>query len=237
MKVLGIDIGGSGIKGAPVDLRKGSLAAARFRIPTPEPAEPEAVAEVVTRIVRHFRWKGPVGCTLPAVIKSGVAWTAANIDEAWVGTNVQALLRRATGCPVVALNDADAAGIAEMELGAGKGRRGVVFMLTLGTGIGSAIFNDGVLLPNTELGHLRVRGKDAEERASDRAREERDWSWNRWARHVNEYLLRLEELFFPDLFIIGGGVSKKHEKFIPLLETRAPVVPARLRNEAGIVGA
>ncbi|MGH7859228.1 MAG: polyphosphate--glucose phosphotransferase [Candidatus Binatia bacterium] len=237
MKALGVDVGGSGIKGAPVDLRRGSLLAARLRVPTPRPAEPDPVAEEVARIVRHFRWKGPVGCAVPAVVKAGVACTAANIDESWIGTNAVKLLRRATGCPAVVLNDADAAGIAEMELGAGKGKRGVVIMLTLGTGIGSAIFNDGVLLPNTEFGHLRIRGKDAEKRASDRAREEKDLSWKRWAEHVNEYLSEMEALFFPDLFIIGGGVSKNHDEFLPLLETRARVVPARLRNEAGIVGA
>lgn len=220
-----------------MDVGRGVLLAERLRIPTPKPATPAAVAGVVVQLARHFRWQGPIGCALPSVVKKGVVLTAANIDEAWLGIDGERLLRRKTGCPLVLLNDADSAGIAEMEFGAGRGEKGVVLLLTLGTGIGSALFAGGELVPNTELGHLVVRGKDAETRASERAREEQGWSWKQWAKRVNEYLDHLEALLFPDLFIIGGGASKKHEKFLPLLETRARVVPAKLRNDAGIVGA
>lgn len=237
MRVLGIDIGGSGIKGAPVDTDTGELIQGRHRIPTPRPSEPEAVASVVKRIVDSFNWSGPVGCTFPAIVQRGVVYSAANVDKAWIGADGKALLEKATGCPIVLLNDADAAGIAEMTFGAGKGNAGVVMILTFGTGIGSAIFTEGKLLPNTELGHLIVRGKDAESRASDRAREERDWDWESWTKRVNEYLAYVEALFSPDLFIFGGGVSKEHQQFFHLLETRAPIVPAAFRNEAGIVGA
>jgi polyphosphate glucokinase len=237
MEVLGIDIGGSGIKGAPVDTAHGQLLAERYRIPTPHPSVPDAVGRVVAEIAAHFQWTGPIGCTFPAVIKNGVAYSAANVDKSWIGTNGQQVLQQKTGCPVVLLNDADAAGIAEMAFGAGKDQPGVVMMLTLGTGIGSALFVEGRLVPNTELGHMEMRGKDAELRASDRARIERKLSWKQWAKPLNEYLKQLEALFSPDLFIIGGGVSKKHEKFVPLLRTRAPIMTAQLLNEAGIVGA
>jgi len=237
MKILGVDIGGSGIKGAPVDTEKGELAAGRHRISTPQPATPEAVANVVAEIVRYFEWQGPIGCTFPAVIKDGVAYSAANVDDAWVGVNGQELLVYKTNCPVLLLNDADAAGIAEMEFGAGKGHSGVVIVLTFGTGIGSAIFVNGHLLPNTEFGHMEVRGKDAEHRAADRIRKDEDLSWEEWAERVNEFLNRMELLFSPDLFIIGGGVSKKHTKYLHLLKTRAKIVPAQMRNEAGIIGA
>jgi polyphosphate glucokinase len=237
MHILGIDIGGSGIKGAPVNIDTGELLTERYRIPTPQPAIPDAVGDVVTEIVHQFEWKGPIGCTFPAIIKDGVAFSAANVDKSWIGTNGQKLFRKKTGCPTLLINDADAAGIAEMEFGAGKGEMGVVIMLTLGTGIGSAVFLNGALVPNTELGHLEIRGKDAESRASDRIREERDLSWEKWAEKIDEYLQRVEFLFSPDLFIIGGGVSKKYDKFLPLLHTRARIVPAQLFNDAGIVGA
>lgn len=237
MDVLGIDIGGSGIKGAPVDIAAGDLTDDRHRIPTPDPSTPAAVAEVVGEIARHFDWRGPIGCTFPAVVQHGVVHTAANVDDSWIGVDAVTLLERATGCPVRVINDADAAGLAEMTLGAGKHRNGVVMMLTLGTGIGTAVFVDGHLLPNTELGHLEIRGKDAEERATDRVRKEKDLSWKKWAKHVDEYLKYLEFYFSPDLFIIGGGVSKKHHKFFHYLSTRADIVPAQLLNEAGIVGA
>jgi polyphosphate glucokinase len=237
MKILGVDIGGSGIKGAPVDVIKGVLTAERQRFATPQPSVPEAVGQVVAELVQNFSWQGPIGCTFPAVVKAGVTYTAANVDSAWIGFNGQKLLAEKTGCPVVLLNDADAAGIAEMEFGAGRGHSGVVMMLTFGTGIGSAIFVNGVLVPNTELGHIEIRGKDAEDRASDRIRTEKDLSWEKWADRVNEYLGRMEQLFSPDLFIIGGGVSKKHTLFLPLLQTKAEVVPAQLLNEAGIIGA
>lgn len=235
--ILGIDIGGTGIKGAPVDLERGELTADRFRIPTPEGGAPGDVARVVGEIVAHFETDGPIGCTFPAVIRHGVALTAANVDAAWIGTDAQALLEGETHRPFVVLNDADAAGIAEIEHGAGKGRTGTVVMITLGTGIGSAVFVEGVLLPNTEFGHLEIRGKSAEQRASEKAREDDDLGWDKWARRLSEVLTNLEALLWPDLFIIGGGVSKKSEKFLPLLETRTEVVPAQLLNEAGIVGA
>ena len=237
MEILGIDIGGTGIKGAPVDVDTGLLLAERHRVLTPQPAVPDAVADTVAEVAKHFKWKGPIGCTFPAVIKNGVAYSAANVDEAWIGTDGQKLLKKKTRCPVVLLNDADAAGMAEMQFGAGKGKQGVVIMVTLGTGIGSALFLDGRLVPNTELGHIEVRGKDAELRATDRIRQKKGLSWKKWAANVDEYLGRLEALFSPDLFIVGGGVSKKHEKFLPRLTVRAEVVPAQLLNDAGIVGA
>ena len=235
--MLGIDIGGSGIKGAPVDVERGVLLADRLRIPTPRPAKPKAVAKVVAELTRHFRWSGPVGCAFPAVIEAGVARTAANVDPRWIGTDGRELFERRTGCPVTLLNDADAAGLAEMRFGAGRGRPGLVIMLTLGTGIGSALFLDGHLVPNTELGHLVIRGKVGELRASDRARRRRAMSWKQWARRVDEYLRYVEDLLRPDLFILGGGVSKKHEKFLRHLTNATPVIPAQMRNEAGIVGA
>lgn len=237
MHVLGIDIGGSGIKGAPVDTTTGELIKPRHRIPTPQPSKPEAVATVVGEIARHFSWNGPVGCTFPAIVQQGIVHSAANVDQSWIGTNGKALFEQETGCPVILLNDADAAGIAEMTFGAGKGHDGVVMILTFGTGIGSAIFTNGQLLPNTELGHLVIRGKDAELRASERAREEHEWGWKAWSKRVNEYLAYVEALFSPDLFIFGGGVSKHNQEFFHLLQTRAPIVPAAFFNEAGIVGA
>jgi polyphosphate glucokinase len=237
MVVLGIDVGGSGVKGAPVDTEKGLMIADRHRIATPQPATPQAVAQVIRHIVRHFKWKGPIGCGVPCVIKRGVAYTAANLDRSWIDMDVRRLLERATRCPVRVLNDADAAGLAEMRFGVGRNRAGVVLMVTLGTGIGSAVFIDGTLLPNTELGHLVLRGKDAEVRASDRARREKDLSWKKWAKRLEEYLCYLERMLFPDLIIVGGGVSKEHAKFLPRLKTSARIVPAQLLNEAGIIGA
>jgi len=236
-KTLGIDIGGSGIKGAPVDVKKGVLVAERYRIPTPQPSAPDAVGDAVAKIVKHFRWKGVIGCTFPAVIKEGVVYTAANVDKSWIGVNGGKLLKKKTGCPVLLINDADAAGIAEMKFGAGKGRMGVVFILTFGTGIGSAVFVNGSLLPNTELGHIEMNGAEAEHQASDLIRKKEKLDWNEWAARVNDYLALLESLFSPDLFILGGGVSKKHTKYLSLLNTQAQVVPAQLLNDAGIVGA
>ncbi|MGC5011867.1 polyphosphate--glucose phosphotransferase [Streptosporangium sp. DT93] len=237
MEALGIDIGGSGIKGAPVDVAKGRLTRERLRIPTPDPAEPEAVAEVVAKIVEHFEWKGPVGVTFPGIVVDGVARSAANVDKAWIGTDAQELFSRVTGQTTTVLNDADAAGLAEVAAGAAKDRPGVVMLLTFGTGIGSALLMDGHLVPNTELGHLEIRGKEAEKRASDHARESHDLDWEEWAEKVQEYLEHVEMLFSPSLFIIGGGVSKKAEKFLPHIKIRTPIVPAGLQNEAGIVGA
>ncbi len=237
MENLGVDIGGSGIKGALVDVEKGALVTRRYRIPTPQPATPDAVGDVVAELAKHFKWQGPIGCTFPAIVKHGIVHSAANVDDSWIDTDGEALLKQKTGCPVLMLNDADAAGIAEMSFGAGKGQQGVVIILTLGTGIGSAIFVNGNLLPNTEFGHMEIRGKDAEDRASDRIRKDEDLSWKKWAERINEFLTRMELLFSPDLFIIGGGVSKKHDKFFPWLETKVQIVPAKLRNQAGIIGA
>jgi len=237
MEILGIDIGGSGIKGAPVDIERGTLTTKRFRVPTPERSSTAAVVECIQRIVEHFTWNGPIGCTFPSVVKHGVVLTAANIDSDWVGADGAGLIERRTGLPVTLINDADAAGLAEMRFGAGRGNDGVVIMVTLGTGIGVAIFTHGVLLPNTELGHIELNGRDAEEFASDRVRKHEDMSWRTYGQHVNVYLRRLEGLFWPDLFIIGGGASKKHEKFFSELDLRTKLVPAALLNQAGIVGA
>ena len=234
---LGIDIGGTGIKGAPVDLEKGELTTERFRLLTPKPATPEAVAKTVAEVVKHFGYEGRVGCTFPAVVKHGVVHTASNVDKSWIGTDARAAFEEATGCTFTITNDADCAGVAEMQFGAGAGRMGVVIVATLGTGIGTAVFHDGKLLPNTELGHIEIRGKDAEDRAADSVREAKKLDWKQWAKRVDEYLDQLESLMWPDLVIIGGGVSKKGEKFIPLLTPRCEVVAAKLLNEAGIVGA
>ncbi len=236
-QILGIDIGGSAIKGAPVDIQAGKLVQERLRIELPKSATIKHAVRAIGELVEHFGWKKPIGCTFPGVIRKGVIYTAANMDKNWIDVNGEKLLARRTGCPVYLINDADAAGIAEMEFGAGKGKLDVVMMLTFGTGIGSALFVDGRLVPNTELGHLQFRGKDAEHRAAARVRTEKDLSWQEWGERVNEYLQYLEKLFSPDLFIIGGGVSKRYADFFPYLETRAKIVPAKLRNDAGIVGA
>lgn len=239
MTLLGIDIGGTGIKGAPVDIETGQLLAERLRLPTPQPSLPNAVADVVGEIAKHFNYSGPTGVTFPAVVKQGVIYTAANVDHSWIGTNASELFTSHVNGPVAVVNDADAAGVAEVRFGAGKDRKGVVIMVTLGTGIGTAIFLDGKLLPNTEFGHLQIRGKDAEKRASEKVREDKKLSWKKWAKRVSEYLNEMEKLFSPDLFIIGGGISKESEKFFPLLKTKTEVivVPAQMRNEAGIIGA
>jgi len=237
MRVLGIDIGGSGIKGAPVDTATGKLLAARKRIETPQPATPQAVARTVSEIARHFDWSGPIGCAVPAVVKNGRLRTAANISRSWLGVNAVALLQKRTGCKVSVINDADAAGYAEMHFGAGRNREGLVIIVTLGTGIGTALFINGHLVPNTELGHLTLRGRDAETWAAESVREKKDLGWKKWARRLDAYLRLLQDYFWPDAFIIGGGVSKKWQKFLPRLKLITPIVPARLRNEAGIIGA
>jgi polyphosphate glucokinase len=237
MQVLGIDVGGSGIKGAPVDTEAGNLLGERFRIKTPKSGEPQPMAEVVAEIARNFDWKGPIGIGFPAPIKAGVAMMAANISPKWVGVNADELFTRITGCECTLVNDADAAGLAEMKFGAGVGQPGTVIMITLGTGIGTAIFNRGHLLPNAEFGHLQMKGQDAEQRASDAARQREELSWKKYARRLNKYLLQMEKLFWPDLFIIGGGISKESEKYVPLLTIETPIVTAKLLNEAGIVGA
>ncbi|MEV8590019.1 polyphosphate--glucose phosphotransferase [Streptomyces sp. NPDC051180] len=240
MNVFGVDIGGSGIKGAPVDLERGTLTDERHKVLTPQPATPDGVAGCVAEVVANFGWTGPVGVTFPGVVTGSTVRTAANVDKSWIGVDAGTLLAdRLGGLPVTVLNDADAAGIAEMTFGAGRGRKGTVVLLTLGTGIGSAVFTDGRLVPNTELGHLELKGHDAETRASTRAKEDEDLSWEHWAtRRLRKYLAHVEMLFSPELFIIGGGVSRKADKFLPLIEgIRAEIVPAELRNNAGIVGA
>jgi len=236
MHVLGIDIGGSGIKGAIVDAESGEMITERYRLDTPEGAKPVDVALAVGQVARHFEWKGPIGCTFPAVIRNGVAYSAANVDKSWIGTDAKTLFEEATGCPVTVINDADAAGIAEMVFGAGRDRQGVIIMLTLGTGIGSALFVDGHLLPNTELGHIEINGGDAERQAADSARQRADLSWKKWGNRLNQYFQTLEFLLSPDLFIVGGGVSKQSEKFFQHIKTRAPLVVAQMLNEAGIIG-
>jgi polyphosphate glucokinase len=236
--VLGIDIGGSGIKAAPVDVTTGALSAPRVKVATPRPALPDPIAEAVKGLVAGFGWTGPAGIAFPGVVIGGVAYTAANLDPAWIGLDVRALFAKATGLTVSLLNDADAAGVAEMKFGAAAGQDGTVLLLTFGTGIGSALFTDGVLVPNTEFGHIEIRGKDAEERASERARGLHDLSWGKWAGRVDDYLTHVEALVSPSLFIIGGGISRKSDRFLPLLTSvRAKIVPAALHNDAGIVGA
>ncbi|MEU6529562.1 polyphosphate--glucose phosphotransferase [Streptomyces sp. NPDC046928] len=240
MQIFGLDIGGSGIKGAPVDLDKGDLAQERHKVLTPHPATPDGVADGVLQVVEHFGWTGPVGLTFPGVVTDGsTIRTAANVDKGWIDTDARALFgERLGGLPVTVVNDADAAGVAEMHFGAGRGRKGTVFLLTFGTGIGSALFLDGRLVPNTELGHLELNGHDAEKRASSKAKEDEDLTWEHWARRVQKYLAHVEMLFSPELFIIGGGVSRKAHKFLPHIEgIRAEIVPAQLQNNAGIVGA
>lgn len=238
MQALGIDIGGSGVKGAPIDIIKGELLAERYRIPTPQPATPTAIVGAIMEMVQHFHWSGPIGCGYPGVVKAGTIYTAANLDDSWVGYDLQQGLERLTHAPAHIINDADAAGIAEMQFGAGRGRRGLVAIITIGTGLGVAAFIDGRLIPNLELGHIEIDGEDAETRASDAAREREDLSWKKWAKRVDRYLYTLEKLISPDLFIIGGGVSKDLEKFAPhFTKTSVEIVPAMLLNNAGIVGA
>ena len=232
-----MDIGGSGIKGCLVDLEAGQLIGERIRIDTPQPALPDPVYAVVAQIVDSFGWTERIGVTFPGVLKHGVAHTAANVDKSWIGTDVDDGLSKLIPGNVVTLNDADAAGIAEMRYGAGRDERGVVLMLTFGTGIGSALFVDGHLVPNTEFGHIQVDGEDGERRASAAAREREDLSYPEWAKRVDRYLDVLEAGLWPDLIIVGGGVSKKSHKWVPLLSTRTRVVPAELQNDAGIVGA
>ncbi|MEU2347907.1 polyphosphate--glucose phosphotransferase [Modestobacter sp. NPDC049651] len=237
MQGFGVDIGGSGIKGCVVDLDKGELIGERVRIPTPQPSLPGSVCTVVGEIVGRFGWEGRIGVTYPGVMKHGEAFTAANMDKSWIGTNLAQELEAEIPGTVQTLNDADAAGIAEMAYGAGRDQRGLTLMLTFGTGIGSALFIDGKLVPNTEFGHIEVDGEDGEKRASAAAREREDLSYPHWAKRVDRYLDTLERSLWPDLIIVGGGVSKKADKWVPLLSTRTRVVPAELLNDAGIVGA
>jgi polyphosphate glucokinase len=237
MVVLGIDVGGTGIKGATVDTSVGALTSPRHRVLTPKPASPNAIAETVASLVDHFSWSGPVGCGFPAVICHGEVMTAANISKHWLGLNAAVEFETAAPCKFTVANDADVAGLAEMRFGAGKDRNGVVLFVTLGTGIGSALFIDGKLIPNTELGHIEINGREAEAWAAESVREKKDLSWKKWARRVDTYLKRMHAYLWPDLIIVGGGVSKKHDKFLPYLTVDAEVVPAMMRNEAGIIGA
>ncbi len=238
MEILGIDIGGTGIKGAPVDIDTGELLYPRHRIPTPQPSEPKKVAAVVAEIAEYFDWQGPIGCGYPGVIQRGHTLTAANVHDGWIGLNAAALLSEATGCPVRMINDADAAGLAEMSFGIGRGVNGLVLIVTIGTGLGTALFTDGVLVPNTELGHIELKGVDAETRASDAARKRDELSTKQWAKkRFDPYLNALEFLLHPDLIILGGGISKKADKFLPYLTVKADVVTAQFLNNAGIVGA
>jgi polyphosphate glucokinase len=238
MHVLGIDIGGTGIKAAPVDVATGTLLADRQKIATPHPSTPGAVTDVVRELANSFGWSGAAGATFPGVITGGTVRTAANVDRSWIGTDASALFGKAIGTEVAVLNDADAAGIAEMTFGAGKGERGTVLMLTFGTGIGSALFTGGLLVPNTEFGHVEIRGKDAEKRASEHAKQQHGWGWKSWAARVDEFLHHMEALLSPDLIIVGGGISRESDKWVPLLSgIRAKIVPAALQNDAGIVGA
>lgn len=237
---FGVDIGGSGIKGSPVDVDNGVLSEERLRVPTPQPSTPDSVADSVAEIVEKFGWTGPVGITLPCVVKQGTAHTAANVDKSWIDTDAQSLFAERLGKPreqVVVLNDADAAGFAEMRSGAGSGRDGLVVLLTFGTGIGSATFVDGKLVPNTEFGHIEVDGMDAEKEAAASVKDQLELTYEEWAPRVSRYIRALEKFLWPDLIIAGGGVSRKEHKWLPLLETRTPIVAAKLKNDAGIVGA
>ena len=235
---FGIDFGGSGIKGAPVDLVAGRFAEDRIRIDTPHPATPHAVAEVFVELLGKFTdSSGAVGVTVPGVVRRGVVNSAANIDKSWIGEDADQLFTDATGRDVYVVNDADAAGLAEVRYGAAKGRTGLVILTTLGTGIGSALVHNGVLVPNSELGHLEIDGHDAEKRAASSVREDKDLSWEEWAERLTTYYRALEMLFSPELFVVGGGISKKAHKFLPLVDVDTEIVPASLRNDAGIIGA
>ncbi|MFY0686354.1 MAG: ROK family protein [Cyclobacteriaceae bacterium] len=237
MEILGIDIGGTGIKGAIVDTSKGELVTDRYRLETPQPATPEAVVETVNDLVEHFNWNGYIGSGFPAAMKHDVVKTASNITKEWIGLNAAQLIMAKTGCQAHLVNDVDAAGYAEIKHGAGKGNTGTIIVLAAGTGIGSAIFTEGILYPNTELGFVMVNDIYGEHYASNAVKERESLKWREWASRFNEYLLRVESLFWPDLFILGGGVSKKFEKFSEYFTTEAPVVPATMKNNAGIIGA
>lgn len=238
MEILGIDIGGSGIKGAVVDTKTGKLVTERIRIPTPEPSKPKHVAGVIAEITKILAYKEMIGAGFPAIIKKGIAYSAANVHKSWMRADVSGIIAEATGCKVVVLNDADAAGLAEVRFGLDKKQtEGTVLFLTVGTGIGSAFFLNGQLMPNTELGHLKIRGKDAEHRASDAARQSLDLSWKEWGKSFTEVLNTYEFLFNPDLIVLGGGISAKYDKFEEFLKIKTKIIPAKLENLAGIIGA
>jgi polyphosphate glucokinase len=234
--LIGVDVGGSGTKGALVDIATGT-ASGRVRIPTPQPATPDAVAETVAKVVDQLEIPGPIGCTLPAVVVGGTVRTAAHIDQSWIGTHAAAVIGRAAGRPCTVLNDADAAGLAEARFGAGRGRRGVVLVVTVGTGIGTALLNDGRLVPNSELGHLEVRGKVADVWASDAKRTEKHLSWRQWTERLDAYLGHLHSVLWPELIVIGGGIVKHSEQFLDAIDPGCEVRIAELGNLAGIVGA
>ena len=236
--ILGIDVGGTAIKGALIDVKKGEQITDRLRLSTPQPSEPAAMGSVVRDIVREFKWQGkPIGCGFPAIVKNGVALSAANIDKSWIGTNIEKVFGKATGCPVFAINDADAAGIASMQFGDGKGVMGTVMLITIGSGLGSALFCNGMLIPNTELGHLYMGSRIAEHYASAKARELDNLTWKEWGKRFNKYLRHLERLFSPDLFLLGGGGSNKFDEFGDRLKVKCPVKTDRLLNRAGLIGA
>lgn len=237
MDVLGIDFGGSGIKGAIVDTSTGLLKSERHRIATPQPATPKAVQLVIMELIKHFNWKGKVGMGVPSVIKNGTVLTAANIDESWIGQPINQQLSDETGCEVVCINDADAAGIAEVHFGAGAKVKGMVFLLTVGTGIGTVIFMNKQLIPNLELGHLQFKGKSIEKYTADSVRKKKDLSWEKWGKRFNKSLAYYERMFNPNLFIVGGGVSKKMDLFQDRIKVATPLVPAQMQNNAGIIGA
>jgi polyphosphate glucokinase len=235
---FGIDVGGSGIKGGIVDLDTGLLIGDRVKLLTPQPATPSAVAKSIAKVVQEFGWTGPLGVTYPGVVTHGIVQTAANVDRAWIGTNAREVISgELDGQQVTVLNDADAAGLAEERYGAGKDNSGLVVLLTFGTGIGSAVIHNGKLIPNTEFGHLEVGGKEAEKRAASSIKEKKNWSYEKWTKEVTRVLVAIENALWPDLFIAGGGISRKADKWVPLLKNRTPVVPAALLNTAGIVGA
>ena len=237
MEILGIDVGGSGIKGAIVDTEKGELLTDRFRLVTPQPATPDAVIDTMVEIVTHFNWHGPIGCGFPAAVVNEITRTASNIDDSWIGVNASARIEETTGCPTHLVNDVDAAAYSEMNFGAGLGEEGTIFMAAFGTGIGTALFRNGVLIPNTELGHITLNGVNAESYAANSVRERENLSWEEWGQRVNEYLHEIEFLFWPDMIIIGGGVSKDFDSFRHQIDVEAKVVPAASRNHAGIIGA
>lgn len=235
---FGVDVGGSGVKGGIVDLDTGALIGDRFKILTPQPATPKAIAKTVAAVVHEFGWTGSLGVTYPGVVTNGTVRTAANVDKAWIGTDASEVISaQLNGQPVTVLNDADAAGLAEEKFGAGKDNSGIVVLLTFGTGIGSAVIHNGILLPNTEFGHLEVDGKEAEHRAASSVKDAKEWTYQRWTEEVTKVLVVIENAIWPDLFIAGGGISRKADKWIPLLKNRTKVVPAALLNTAGIVGA
>ncbi len=237
MLILGVDIGGSGLKGAVVDVSSGELRSERIRLDTPKPSTPERMAQTFAQLIDKLQWTGPVGCGFPAIVRNGTACTASNIDKSWIGENIETLFHQKTGLSVAAINDADAAGYAEMTFGKGKGQMGTILLLTIGSGIGSALFINGHEVPNTEFGHLFIHGMIAEHYASNSARKKLGLSWEKWGKRFNEYLQHLELLFSPDLFILGGGISKDFEQFQKQFKLKTPVTPARLLNNAGIVGA